>query len=155
FVGLLVLSGLSLTIGATHPLPDLVPGLDRCGEQMCYFGIAPGQTDWATALAILRLHATNLDTRAGRVYVNDENQETYIYPAESRDHVAAINITLLRSYPTLGAVIAHYGPPCGVTFNGNVIAIDYPDALFSLADSMLSPTVQVYILDMSDGMCQD
>jgi hypothetical protein len=49
---LIVCTG-TISLGQAPPHPDLIPGLARCGDRMCFLGILPGVTAEADARRIL------------------------------------------------------------------------------------------------------
>lgn len=139
-------------------------GFEKCGGQPCFRGIFPGSTTWDEAQRLLlqpgkQSGAFSGDVGHSRVSVRADAGDSLV---ELIDIIGDPNTPL----PAVGAFVAQYGLPCGVSNHDNpaITVFLYPQMVFGVEHGQAPLTVdspvvwfqlykQHYWADHSDDLC--
>ncbi len=130
---LTALSVLGIAIGRSQPIPDIFSRyrINLCGDKLCFQNIKPGITAWKEALAAPG--RDDSDKTPYRIYFPLEGGADVLIFTSDMATIHSIVLRLFRSdnRPTLGTILAIFGPPCGVlTSNGMLMNIDYVELIY-------------------------
>src|SRR5262249_1566161 len=135
---LMAVSGAIRAIAYTQPMPDVLGKYQFafCGDRLCFRGMKPGFTAWKAA-------------QGAPGYQRNENDPYRLYfPLATGDRavlsvsvdmskVDAIELQIFEGEqrPALGAVLATFGPRCGVvTSDGKFQSADYVALMYPFFD---------------------
>lgn len=114
--------------------------LMRCGDQPCFRGITPGQTNWADAVAVFK----------GQQLIQSDTQfaKIALFPSSAGDTVGGLLLDRpLGEATTVGAVLAVYGTPTCLEINrvANTLILHYPGlhVLARFRENRFNPESQV------------
>ncbi len=128
-----VLDMAAIDIGRAQPTPEVLNKyhVTLCGETLCFEGIKSGVTSWVDAEAAVGRDRT--DNSPYQLYFPLDGGARVLVFKNDYITVDAITLDLFSSEgrPTLGAVLATYGPPCKIiTSDGTFESADYVELIY-------------------------
>ena len=158
-----LLCGSAVLIGRAPPQGDLIPDLHICNDKPCYLGIVPGKTTMNQVFALadqLPIQTTTFDYSVTDLTGIVSSIQFYPSPPMPGGIIGTVAITPRDGSISSIDVIAHWGPPCGISrYNDHQqVVFSYPDMafFFPTTDWVLKPSFAARIIFFAnDRPCQD
>lgn len=167
--GFIVLMGIVVGLARGQQVPPPLPELARCGDQVCYLGIQPGQMSWAETTKRLTGDSTfNFEIRDSTNYstaiaYHTPNRIDYTFVKSDFGWVSLIMLQPQPKTVTVGELVAHFGAPCWIYLEPegyralNVLVYPGIEAAFLSPDRTFRPDTFAVSLVLSNRVktCTD